>query len=339
MEDIADAKSIELIEIATEVSFANKREQKEKLEKEEQALRKTVEENPNSRRARLELAKFLFHQNEFSQAEELSLSVLEIDETNANAFCLLGRIYGFGKPQNTDKSEEFFQKALESDSEYAKAHYFYAYLLRSRLHRYKEAEEHYKEAMKLRPDDVTSYNDCAIMLVRQNRSNEAKKLYEKVLELQPDHSIAHFNLANLLRKDLKDYSAAEKHFLVSIQKRPKFTAALNNYATMLHHQLKRYAEAEEYYLRALSIDKKYSRAHFNYANLCREHLKKYDYAQEHYLNAILNDSTNPNFYNNYGLLLQYALRQYRKAKKQYEIALKLDDKHALGHCNYATILM
>jgi len=37
--------------------------------------------------------------------------------------------------------------------------------------------------------------------------------------------------------------------------------------------------------------------------------------------------------------LQYALRQYRKAKIQYEIALKLDDSHALGHCNYATILM
>ena len=70
--------------------------------------------------------------------------------------------------------------------------------------------------MKLRPEDVTSYNDCAIMLVRQNRSNEAKKLYEKVLELQPDHAIAHFNLANLLRKDLKDYKAAEKYVHIHI---------------------------------------------------------------------------------------------------------------------------
>eukprot|EP01083_Nonionella_stella_P286719 975799_1 len=335
----ADAKAIELIEIDHAISFATKREQKEKLEKEEAALRKTVEENPNSRRARLELAKFLFHRNEFSESEELAVSVLEIDDRNANAFCLLGRIYGFGEPQNVIKSEEYFRKALESDTSYAKAHYFYAYLLRSRLERFTEAEEHYKRAMELRPDDVTSYNDCAIMLVRQNRSSEAKKLYEKVLELQPDHAIAHFNLANLLRKDLKDYKAAEKHFLVSIHKRPKFTAALNNYATMLHHQLKRYSEAEMYYLKALQIDIKYSRAHFNYANLCREHLKKYDYAQEHYLRAIMNDPTNPNFYNNYGLLLQYALRKYRKAKKQYEIALKLDDSHAVGHCNYATILM
>ena len=110
----------------------------------------------------------------------MALSVLNIDDSNANAFCLLGRIYGFGKPQNVEKSEEFFKKALQSDQTYAKAHYFYAYLLRSRLQRYGEAEEHYKEAMKLRPEDVTSYNDCAIMLVRQNRSNEAKKLYEKV---------------------------------------------------------------------------------------------------------------------------------------------------------------
>eukprot|EP01083_Nonionella_stella_P134395 408969_1 len=66
-------------------------------------------------------------------------------------------------------------------------HYFYGYLLRSRLFSYDEAEEHYKSAMKLRPEDVTSYNDCAIMLVRQNRSSE------RVLELQPKHAIAHFN--------------------------------------------------------------------------------------------------------------------------------------------------
>ncbi len=239
----ADAKAIELIEIDHAMSFAyviytyriqiysnnpllknklqtsqnsTKREQKEKLEKEEAALRKTVEENPNSRRARLELAKFLFHQNEFTEAEQLALSVLEIDDSNANAFCLLGRIYGFGEPQNVNKSEEYFKQALVSDTSYAKAHYFYAYLLRSRLERYSEAEQHYKRAMELRPEDVTSYNDCAIMLVRQNRSNEAKKLYEKVLELQPDHAIAHFNLANLLRKDLKDYKSAEKLITILI---------------------------------------------------------------------------------------------------------------------------
>ena len=205
-----DALSIELIEISGETSYKNKQEQRDKLRKEEELLRQNVINNPNSRRAKLELAKFLFHQNEYSEAEELSYQVLKIDDTNANAFCLLGRIYGFGNPQNALKSEENFKKALDIDNEYAKAHYFYAYLLRSRLHRYSEAEEHYKAAMKLRPDDVTSYNDCAIMLVRQHRIDEAKKLYEKVLQLQPDHSIAHFNLANLLRKDLKDYKSAEK---------------------------------------------------------------------------------------------------------------------------------
>ena len=156
------------------------------------------------------MAKFLFHQNKFVESRELAQSVLEIDEKNANAFCLLGRLSGFGKPVDVEQSESYFKQALESDGTYAKAHYFYAYLLRSRLHRYAEAEKHYRLAMELRPDDVTSYNDCAIMLVRQNRSNEAKSLYDKVLELQPDHAIAHFNLANLLRKDKKDYKNAEK---------------------------------------------------------------------------------------------------------------------------------
>ncbi|ETO29462.1 hypothetical protein RFI_07657 [Reticulomyxa filosa] len=177
---------------------------------------------------------------------------------------------------------------------------------------------------------------------------EAKELYEKVLELKQDHAIAHFNLANLLRKDLKDYKSAETyviityayiHFLKSIKQKPKFTAALNNYATMLHHQLKRYKDAEYYYLQAICVDPQYSRAHFNYANLCREHLVKFETAQEHYLIALETDENNPNFHNNYGLLLQYSLKNYREAKTQYEEALRLDPAHALGHCNYATILM
>ena len=40
-----------------------------------------------------------------------------------------------------------FQQAVQSDASYV------------------FAKAHYKEAMRLRPDDLTSYNDCAIMLV------------------------------------------------------------------------------------------------------------------------------------------------------------------------------
>lgn len=205
----ADAMSIELMDLGADYNGGRK-PRAEEIAREEEKLRNTLEDTPNSRRARLELAKFLFHQNRFEEAIEYCESVLDIDSKNANAFCLLGRIHGFGKPQDAQLAEQYFQKALASDDEYAKAHYFYAYLLRSRLDRFDEAEKHYKIAMKLRPDDVTSYNDCAIMLVRQDRCVEAKELYEKVLELEPNHSIAHFNLANLLRKDLKDYQKAEE---------------------------------------------------------------------------------------------------------------------------------
>ena len=175
----SEAMSIELMDLGNDYSEANK-PRADEIAKQEEELRLQLEENPNSRRARLELAKFLFHQNRFTESCEYSESVLDIDSTNANAFCLLGRIHGFGKPQNVELSEIYFKKALESDNEYAKAHYFYAYLLRSRLNRFNDAEKHYKIAMELRPDDVTSYNDCAIMLVRQDRCVEAKQLYEKV---------------------------------------------------------------------------------------------------------------------------------------------------------------
>jgi len=198
---------------------------------------------------------------------------------------------------------------------------------------------HYRKAIELRPEDVTSYNDCAIMLVRLHRTSQAKELYERVLQLKHDHAIAHFNLANLLRKEVKDYKASEEHFLLAIKQKPKFTAALNNYGTMLHHQLKRYKEAEYFYLQTICVDPHYGRARFNYANLCREYLRKFDIAEENYLCAIESDETNPNFHNNYGLLLQYSMKNYPEAKVQYEEALRLEPNHALAHCNYGTILM
>lgn len=95
---LADAKSIELIEICNETSYKlypppslqiynekhihtnnrSKQEQKEKLAQEELALRSTIIKSPNSRRAKLELAKFLFHQNAFQDAKEIALEVLKL---------------------------------------------------------------------------------------------------------------------------------------------------------------------------------------------------------------------------------------------------------------------
>ena len=116
-----------------------------------------LSEEPENNKYRLELAKFLFHQSNFEEAARHTNAVIGSDESNPNAFCLLGRIHGFGKPANVEKASECFENALSLDDKNAKAHYFYAYLLRSRIENFKDAEIHYKRAMALRPDDLTSY--------------------------------------------------------------------------------------------------------------------------------------------------------------------------------------
>ncbi|MBI3385480.1 tetratricopeptide repeat protein [Candidatus Gottesmanbacteria bacterium] len=69
-------------------------------------------------------------------------------------------------------------------------------------------------------------------LFRAGRKEEAKKHFERSVALVPDHWVNTANLAGYYY-DAKDYTNAEKYYLLSIKNDPYFNSSYENYARML----------------------------------------------------------------------------------------------------------
>lgn len=194
------------------------------------------------------------------------------------------------------------------------------------IHKLKEAEEHYLNAIKINPNDECVHNGYAFLLYDMKRYDEAEKYYLKAIEINPKHEYAHNNYANLL-KDLERYDEAEKHYLKAIEINPKDEYAYGNYANLLN-DLERYDEAETYYLEDIKINPKKDHVFNNYANMLHN-IKKYDVAEKYYLKTIEINPKHEHAHNNYANLLK-TLKRYDEAEVQYikaeNVALNLDPR-------------
>jgi hypothetical protein len=62
-----------------------------------------------------------------------------------------------------------------------------------------EAEQEFREAIRLRPDLPEAHYNLGLLLARQNKLAEAEREYREALRLRSDSAEAHFALGNVLR--------------------------------------------------------------------------------------------------------------------------------------------
>jgi tetratricopeptide (TPR) repeat protein len=75
---------------------------------------------------------------------------------------------------------------------------------------FKAAEEHYRKALALQPDDAETKTGLAIVLISTNRSDQAQSLLESALKNDPTNMIAHFRLSGLYRRAGRTADAARE---------------------------------------------------------------------------------------------------------------------------------
>jgi tetratricopeptide (TPR) repeat protein len=109
-------------------------------------------------------------------------------------------------------AEEIFRRILEIEPENDRAHKKLGDCLHD-LGRYNEAEREFKEAIRIKPDDVEYRCYLANLLVElgSERYEDAEKEFKKALELNPDDYLTHNDFGVLLHY-WKKYKEAEKEF-------------------------------------------------------------------------------------------------------------------------------
>jgi tetratricopeptide (TPR) repeat protein len=108
-----------------------------------------------------------------------------------------------------DRARTVLSKALTLSPDLARAHFFYAKVLRSDGH-YDEAADQLRKVLVQYPRDRVALNDLGRILFLQRKYADAVKVLQSVLAVDPEDLQAHYNLM-LCYNGMGDQKQAHEH--------------------------------------------------------------------------------------------------------------------------------
>jgi tetratricopeptide (TPR) repeat protein len=226
---------------------------------------------------------------------------------------------------------------------------------------YPAAEDHFHQAMRLDPRNITHRVRYAQMLKAQGRSSEAMEQFREVVLRRPVYPGAHFDLGVLL-KQAGELEEASEHLAAAVHYKPDVLEFRNEYIDtlkalgdypqaieqlqdvvglrpddaqvfdelgVLMEQIGQWQEAAEEYAVALSMEPDEARYHLHYGNVLRKLGRHRDAVEQlETVQKMLPDSRESYF----ALAQTYeAMGQHNVVLEQYERLLKLYPDDADGH--------
>ena len=200
--------------------------------------------------------------------------------------------------------------------------------------RFEEAENLYREILKIEPKNLTANYNFSVLLHKLNRLDQAEVNYKKLIELIPDYAEAHNNLGAVL-VDLDRLEEAVLSYRKTIELKPTFIQAYNNLGAALH-KLGRLNEAAKNYKKAIIFNPDY---HDNYFNLGITLLKleKFEEAEINFRKAIELKPDNAEAYANLGVALKECGRLV-EAIDIYSKTLRLNPNQSFAKINMIALL-
>jgi len=149
----------------------------------------------------------LLLQGDLKGAEAAFGKVTEIDPKNPDGWVNIGR--AAVQEGDIERARTVLQQALAIRPDLARAHYFYARVLRSDGN-YDGAASELHTVLKQYPRDRVVLNDLGRVLFLQRKFADAVKVLNSVLEIDPEDLQAHYNLM-LCYNGLSDEKSAHDH--------------------------------------------------------------------------------------------------------------------------------
>ena len=261
--------------------------------------RTTIQRNPDSWMARLNLGNLLVTKGKTDEAIGQFQRALQINTNDADIYYDLGNALlqkgdadeaityfrqalqiepdyveahnNFGnallQKRKPDEAITQFQKALQSQPEYAEA---CVGLGNALLQEQKtdEAIAQFRKALQIDPDSAEACYDLGNVLLQKGNLDEAIAYYQQAVKINPSHAEAQNNLGEaLLQKGNVDEAIA--HFNQALQIKPDYAAGQFNLGLALSHKGDLYG-AITCYQKALEINPDYLEAQVNLGNALRQ---------------------------------------------------------------------
>lgn len=208
----------------------------------EEVLKKAIALDKNNNDARLKLSEFYFLVRDYEQSENLLIETIKLLPYNPKAYHLLGMNYQ--EENDTVNAIKAYLMALEQDADYFEACENLGVLYAQNLNPL--AIDHYKNALRIRPDDPQILYNIAMFYQESGNYDQAVEYYKKMLQLNRKNQFALHNIG------------------------------------WIYLQTNRFREAVTFFTQAIEIDTIYTAAIFN-RGLAFESLKDYSKARQDYM--------------------------------------------------------
>ena len=180
------------------------------------------------------------------------------------------------------------------------------------------AERHYREAIRIRPQDADARTGLGVLLIQQGRFAEALEEHGQALRLNPASADARFNLGAAEARMGRPAEAAA-HYAEALRLNPKLAAAHYNWGNLLA-AAGRWAEAEAHFAEAARLQPEDVEA-LNNLGLAIGLQGRWQQAAEALARAVALDPTDARARVNLGRALR-ALGRPGEARAQWEEAVR-----------------
>ena len=263
----------EKIVVFNQLSKAKEMMLKEEFEQATELIIKIIEEDPDIIDAYFTLGNLYFKKREFENALKSFFQVLEKKPSDAFTVINIANSYmGLGE---IDEAEKFVLSAIDSmppDSQV----YFILGNIKNIKKEYEEAIKYYQECMKLNPSSASAFNALGGIYVVQGNLDEAERYLQEALERNPKLRRLHYNLAQLFEKKGNLLRAADEYKIELDYIPHNFMASFN---LSRAYRLLDEVEKEKFYLeKTLEINPYFPMSYFYLARIYLNRGEKFDEA-------------------------------------------------------------
>jgi Flp pilus assembly protein TadD len=124
-----------------------------------------------------------------------------------------------------------------------------------------EAIEHFRKALRIKPDDERAHTNLGSVLARQGKVEEAVAHYDKALQIKPNLAETYYALGIALEGQGR-VDEAVSHFSEAVRIKPDYAEAHSNLGVLLTGQ-GRFREATSHFSKAVQVKPEDPEIHYN----------------------------------------------------------------------------